>query len=352
MPFAFVLAWWAVTARSRGGLALLGLLAAIGTFAYPLMLPIPAMALAVWLWPERHRFGVRARLRGLWHGRRTLVWLIPLGVILILPLAGVAEKFGSAANVVLNPTRTLQSWGGDLTGYYEEAWFFAAPSAAQLIVIAPLLIARRRAVLRGRYRRCCGRASPSSSRSRWSSRCGFACASSASTSTSRSSRSCAPLVLVAAVTGLARLRDRRLAYVAIAIVFAGAYEGASDELDRTFDQLPKRVLELRALTADVPEGDSIRIDVIPTEQNWVAFMLHKRPLCSQRPLLGTSYPRVRASRRADWILTKRRVPAPADSTGRPARLLEDFVLWRAAPGLPGRENCSQAMVQGVTQVDQ
>ena len=102
----------------------------------------------------------------------------------------------------------------------------------------------------------------------------------------------------------------------------------------------------------MPKGDSIRLDVIPTEQNWVAFMLHERPLCSQRPLLGTSYPRVRESRRADFILTKRRVPAPADAAGPPVRKLEDFVLWRAAPGLPGPENCSQAMVQGVTQVDQ
>lgn len=353
MPFVFVLAWWAVAARSRGGLALLGLLAAIGTFAYPLMIPLPLLALAVWLWPERHRFGLRARARALWHGRRTLLWLVPLGFVLILPLAGVAEKFGSAANVVLNPSRTLRSWGGDLTTYYEEAWFFAASEGVQLLVVAPLLVVGVT---------LCFRARPALLARGFLVLFAFAAVFALWFRVREFGfyfhfkilAFVAPLVLLCGIAGLARWRPGGRAWVgavAAALLFAGAYESASDEVDRTFDQLPKKVLELRTLTADVPAGSSIRLDVAPSEQNWVAFMLHERPLCSRRPLLGTSYPRVRASRRADFILTKRRVAPPADADGL-VRRLEDFALWRAAPGLPGPENCSREMVQGVTQVDQ
>ncbi|MDQ3741141.1 MAG: hypothetical protein M3389_09395, partial [Actinomycetota bacterium] len=55
LPFALVLAWAAVRTRSRGSIALLALFLAVGAFAYPLALPIPLVALAALLWPERRR---------------------------------------------------------------------------------------------------------------------------------------------------------------------------------------------------------------------------------------------------------------------------------------------------------
>ena len=39
-----------------------------------------------------------------------------------------------------------------------------------------------------------------------------------------------------------------------------------------------------------------------------------------------------------------------DAIGRPALTLEDFVLYRENPAVPGRANCSQRMVQTVTNV--
>lgn len=349
LPFALVLSWWAVTQRSRGGLALLGLLLAVGAFAYPLMLPIPGLALAVWLWPHRRRLSPR-RL-GL--TRRSLAWVIPLTLILSLPIAGVLEKMNTGAQVVLNPSKSLRTWGGDLTTYYEEAWFLGMPDGATLILFAPALLWGGWLALR---------AAPAPVARGLAAVLAFAVVFAVVFRLREFGfyfhfkvlAFVGPLAVLIAVVGLARarVRGRPVAVVAVAALLGLSLEAAADELGRTFDQLPKRVLELRSVPDVVPPGDSVRIDVSPLEQNWIAFWLHERPVCSQRPLLGTAYPRVRRSRRADWIVAKRREPRPADAApGAPALLLEEFALYRARPDLPGRENCSQEMVRGVTQVD-
>jgi hypothetical protein len=79
-------------------------------------------------------------------------------------------------------------------------------------------------------------------------------------------------------------------------------------------------------------------------------MLHAHPLCSQHPLLNTSYPHVRSSRKADYILAGAGAPRPADAVGPPVRRLDAFTLYRESPSVPGPENCSRAMVQTVTSV--
>src|SRR4029077_13811888 len=86
LPFALVLSWWAVRERTRGGLALLALFLAIAAFAYPLALRIPLAALAVFLWPERRRLSPRR----VYHGRRSLLWMGPLGGVVLWAVAGGA----------------------------------------------------------------------------------------------------------------------------------------------------------------------------------------------------------------------------------------------------------------------
>ncbi|HYF27929.1 MAG TPA: hypothetical protein VD931_19455, partial [Baekduia sp.] len=353
MPFVIVLSWWAVqrleegTARqARGGFALLGLVTAVGAFAYPLMLPIPGIALAVWLWPQRGRLSPR-RL-GL--TRRSLLWLVPLGLV-TLPLAlGVLEKVVSGGNVVFDPTRSLRTWGGDLTTYYEEAWFFGLPSGIALAVLAPLLLLGAHLALRA--------VPPLLARGLvaiavfglvfavW-----FRLREFGHYFHFKVLAFTVPVALAVIAVGLGRLPRRWAAIGSLVLLLGFAVASANRELGRTFDQLPKRTLELRTLPAVVPPGDSIRLDADPQEQNWVAFMLHERPLCSRKPLLGTSYPRVPTSRKADFILAKRHEPRPADAAGPPVHVLEEWALYRQRPDVPGRENCSQRMVQSVTKVD-
>lgn len=347
LPFAIVLAWWAVQERTRGGLALLALFLAVGAFAYPLLLPIPLLALVVFLWPERRRLDPRR----LYRSRRSLLWMVPLAAALLVPVGGVLEKAASAYNVVFDPTKSLRTWGGDLETFFEEAWFFGIDSGVVLALAAPFLVYGAWLALREVPPRM---------------RKGFVAIFLFALVFAIEFRLrdygyyfhfkvlafVAPVALVVAAVGLGRLaRPWWLGPAACALLLFSALGSANAELGRTFDQLPRFVLELRSLDRDVPPGKSILIDVDPQEQNWIAYMLHERPLCSRRPLTGTSYPHVQRSRKADYILIKDDAPRPADAVGLPLRHLDAFILYRASPSIPGVDRCSRRMVQTVTTVD-
>ncbi len=345
LPFALVLAWWAVHERTRGGLFLLALFLAVGAFAYPLMLPIPLIALAIWLWPERRRFSPRR----LWRGPRSLLWMVPVGALLLIPLGGVIEKLGSGAKVAVDPTHSLETWGGDLLTFYEEAWFFGLPTGAALLVAAPFLLYGGHLALRA--------VPPVIARGLL-----------------------AVLVFAAVFAVWFRFRDfgyyfhfKVLAFVApLALDGRGSRPRARaprvgrarraaccSRSARPTASSASRSTSCRArrsscasLTRDVPAGDSIRLDVDPQQQNWAAYMLHQRRLCSQKPLEGTSYPHVRRSRKADFIVTEVKRPKPIDAIGdEPVRRLTSWTLWRTDPAVPGPDRCSQRMVQTVTTVD-
>ena len=136
----------------------------------------------------------------------------------------------------------------------------------------------------------------------------------------------------------------------VTLLLAFAISPVRQELGTTYDELPKTVLALRTVDAQLPPGKSVRLDVDPGKQPWVAYMLAGQPLCSQLPLLHTSYPHVPTSRKADYILVARGRPVPADALGPPVRRLQDFTLYRENPRVPGPDRCSQKMVQTVTNV--
>lgn len=348
MPFAFVLAWWAVKERTRGGMALLAVFTAVLAFAYPLALPIPLIPIVVLLWPERRR--VRPWLRARWNGPRSLLWMVPAAFVALVPIRGVVEKGASAYNVVFNPTRTLRNWGGDLTGYFPEPWFVGIAEWWLFIALLPVLgygvWLAVRTLPRGLRNGLLGVIAFAIVFGIW-----FRIREFGFYFHFKTLAFIAPIALTLAIVGLAKItRPRWAGPVAATVLLLSAFGSANDELSRTFDQLPKHVLALRSIDAALPPGASVRLDIDPQEQNWVAFMLHGQPLCSQLPLLETSYPHVRISRRADFILTKNDAPRPADATGRPVRQLQAFTLWRQRPGVPGRENCSQKMVQTIERV--
>jgi hypothetical protein len=343
MPFAMVLAPYAAAGRrTRATVALLLLFLAICGFAYPLALPLPLLVLAVVLWPERRALSPRR----LYRGRRSLVWIVPLTAILIVPIVGVIEKAHSAFNVVFNPGRSLQSWGGDVFDWFPEAQFLGVHEWAQLVVVGPLLAWGAYVGLRAAPRRI-----------RLALIALFAFAVFFAIEFRlrnygwyfhfKTLAFAAPVLIVTAAAGFSRVRR---GWIAVVLLLMFANNAGSNEIGVTFDELPKTTLQLRSLNAVVPAGDSIRIDIVPTEQNWIAFMLHGHPLCSQHPLLHTSYPHVRTSRKADYIVSPNDKPRPADALPTPVRRLDGYTLWRQKPSVPGVENCSQEMVQTVTSV--
>jgi hypothetical protein len=343
MPFAMVLAPYAAAQRrTRATVALLLLFLAVCGFAYPLALPLPLLVLAVVLWPERRALSPRR----LYRGRRSLLWIVPLSVILIVPIVGVIEKAHSAFNVVFNPGRSLQSWGGDVFDYFPEAQFLGVHQWAQLVVVAPLLAWGAFVALRAAPRRI---------RLALIALFAFAVVFAIEFRLRKygyyfhfkTLAFAAPVLLVTAAAGFARVRR---GWIAVVVLLMFANNAGSNEIGTTFDELPRSTLALRAVNAGIPANSSIRIDIVPTEQNWIAFMLHAHPLCSRHPLLNTSYPHVRISRKADYILTAVDAARPADAVGPPVRRLDAFTLYRQKPSVPGPENCSRAMVQTVTSV--
>ena len=343
MPFAMALAPYAAAGRrSRSTIALLLAFLAVCGFAYPLALPLPLLVLAVYLWPERRALSPRR----LYRGRRSLLWIVPLAFVLIVPIVGVIEKAHSAFNVVFNPGRSLQSWGGDVFDYFPEAQFLGVHQWAQLVVVAPLLAWGAFVGLRAAPRRV---------RLALIALFAFAVFFAIEFRLRRygyyfhfkTLAFAAPVLIVTAAAGFARVRR---GWIAVLLLLLFANNAASNEIGTTFDELPRSTLQLRDINAGIPADRSIRIDIVPTEQNWIAYMLHAHPLCSQHPLLNTSYPHVRISRKADYILTAVGGPRPADAVGAPVRRLDAFTLYRERPSVPGPENCSRAMVQTVTSV--
>jgi len=359
-PFALVLAWAVFrppegggedAARQAqhvraGGWALLALFVAICAFAYPLALPFPGIVLAVLWWLDRRRrreAGERvARLGDLYRGRRSLLWIVPLGVVLVVPLLGVVEKVESAARVVW-PTHPLDFWGGDLAGFIPTHWFFAMdgdwaiPGMVAVALLALLCLARQpRPVAAALLAALAfGMLAAAYFRQRdigWYFQ--FKLLAFA-----------APLALACAVAGAARLR--LAAPVVIGALLLSAHDGARWELQGTGFQLGRPLMELRAFDRALPPGASIRLDMAAPKQLWAAYFLSGHPLCSQAPLLATNYPHVPISRKADYVVVDKDLREPFDAVGPPIMSNDAFRVYYLRADLPGPENCSQRSIEGI-----
>ena len=360
VPFVIVLGWWSVRTagqRSRGGLVLTALFLLVCTLAYPLAGPIPALAIALfWLGDRRDRrrrgepvrpLRPRALTARVYRGRRSLLWMVPLGVALLIPLAAAAAKVSNAIQLLVGGG-SLRSWGGDLGAFLPTHQFFAISSAEALYVYGPLLALGIYLALRRRPRELA-----------W----GLVAVMAFGLLFALYMRHraygyyfhfkvlafVAPLILVVAVVGLGQMgrpwRLRALGVVLVLALLANAQSGAVGELGITLTQLPRTVLAVQTLDRELPPGSSIRLDMNPNLQLWTAYFLAAHPLCSQRPLLETAYPHVPLGRRARYILVHDDLLRPFDAQGRPLRQVGEFRLYRAKPHLPGPDTCSPRLVQ-------
>jgi hypothetical protein len=348
MPFTFVLGWWVVQPdlggrphARRGMLLLLALFAVVLVFAYPLAAPIPAVPIAVFLWSERRRrlrAGERVlRVRDLYRGRRSLVWMIPVCVLLLFPFGAVLGKAAGAA-AVLAPGRSLAAWGGDLRAFIPFNFFLSLPDSnlGNLLVLVLLYLAIRG--LRGQPRSLA-----------WG--LGGLLAIGLVVAVYLRHRAygyyfhfkllafCGPLLVAIAAVGADRLK--RLGPVWLAVFALATGVSAYDEVGATGFQLSTAEIELRDWATSLPAHASIRLDMQPATQLWSAYMLAARPLCSQKPLTSTDYPHVPRSRKADYIVAALDQPIPRDAAGPPLRANQQFALYRENPAVPGVDHCSQ-----------
>ncbi len=347
LPFTLVLGWWVVQPgigrRARQGTALLLLLfALVLVFAYPLAAPIPVVPIAVFIWLEWRRkiaSGERTlRVRDLYQGRRSLLWMVPVAVLLAVPAAGVIQKAWQAASVLLPGHQLSGSWKGDLTHFIPFDRFLSLPNspAAIVLVVGVLLLAVR------------GFAGQPRSLA-WG--LGGLLAFGLVLALYFRQRQygwyfefkllafIGPLVLLIATIGAAKLRSPGLACVAVlSVCTAGSIVA---EIKGTGSQLPQTTIQLAGWTKPLPPNASIRLDMWAPDQLWAAYFLSDRPLCSQTPLLGTDYPHVPASRKADYIVASPPTSHPRDASGRPLRVNGGYVLYRENPAVPGVSHCSK-----------
>ncbi|MGH2943498.1 MAG: hypothetical protein ACRDLN_12075, partial [Solirubrobacteraceae bacterium] len=350
MPFAIVLAWYTMRERTLGGLLLLAAFLGVLAFAYPLALPIPLMSAVVFYVMDRRRRGLRMIPRPRISSRRQLVWIVPLCLLLgAVPVQGVIEKT-SAARRVLTGGDSLENWGGDLIAFIPERFFLGLAAASTAALVIPLMAFGLVLALRRAPRDV-----------RWG--LGVVIAFGLAAAIYFRPRDygwyfhfkalafIAPIAVTAAVVGLSALPRRWLSIVAVLFVLGATRSGAADELSLTFDQLPKSLLELKTVDARLPRDASVRLDM-PADGRmlWAGIMLSGQPLCSQRPILETSYPHVAVSRAADYVLVDDDLRTPFDAVGPPVMRLDRFLLFRLRPGLPGGDRCSRRMVQTVTRL--
>jgi hypothetical protein len=254
----------------------------------------------------------------------------------------------TASDVVLDPTASLSSWGGDMFDYVPTHQFFsigwdwlAIPGVIAVCAVA--LSALRNGPLSARW--------------------GLGAIGVFGLTTALYFRQrdsgwyfefktlayVGPLIVAVAAVGLARLRWAGALLLAAFLVSAG--QSARSEIDVTPYQLSAEAIQLRDWAKHLPYNASVRLDVEPVTQLWPAYMMSRQRLCSVHPLLGTQYPHVRRSIKADYSLVgKLRRHRPPDAVGPAIFENKLYALYHLSPKTSDKENCSRAMIQTVKKI--
>lgn len=357
MAMSFALVLTAVLMRAdvarddrRRAAALLAIFLAVVTFAYPLAMPIAALPLLVFLWRERKRRlreGLPVpRVRSLWRGPKSLLWLVPAALLLAVPVNGALEKLYTAGGFVLDPSRTLQNWAGDMRSFIPLNHFMNLPDddTLRLLVIPIVWLAFKE--LRRQPREL------------YIGLGGLLAFGLVEAMIFRQREYgyyfhfkilafLMPLVLVIAAVATARIR-RWGPYLLAAFAIATAF-GARAELEATGHQLNNEVVALEDWASELPRDASIRLDMAGGVQLWAAYFLADRRTCSEAPITNTDYPHVPFSRKADYVLVHTDATRPAEAAGVALRHNDGFDLYAMDPGVTGPDRCSRKQLSRVTE---
>jgi hypothetical protein len=352
LPFLLLLGWRALAAPTRGTVALAALFAALALFAYPLLLPFPAVFLAAVAWQRRREIDWRGALR--LEGLRRRRWLWPLLAIPAIPVVavlvrGFVEKVGPAISAV-RPGGDLSGWGGGgVLPYLPFGRFLGIDGRTGIVVVLVLgvLVA---AVLGLRASR------PEVGRA-----LGVMLAGALLGAIYIRGRGdgelfyfkdlafAGPLILTLAVVGLALRTPRAVAVVGLVALTLALNEGTRREVAVTYGQLTPTMLDLRAWDREIPANESIRLDVPPIGwQLWSWYLLPRHRVSAPAPL-GGFFPHPPRGTVADLSLVKLPGKRPRDAVGAPLRANADFRLYRLRPSR-GRDTSSQALISDVKKI--
>jgi len=363
LPFILLFGWRYLSSPDRISAVLAVLFLALGLFAYPLMIPFPAVFLAVHAW----RIYRRARAEGRWPGwisklhipwprRRPVLW-VPIVIVAIPVVAelgrGVWEKSSEAVTVIL-PWQSLAGWGGNGLGWLPFPHFLGMPGAgwadyvgfAAVLVLAWLGARRIERELRvplvamvlvtaaiGIYFRL-----------RVGGELFFF----------KDLAFLGPYVILLALIELAALTtsaSRRAAVLGLVGLLGAAVivpASAAAEIDVTYDQANPSVLGLRHWDKALPRGSSVRIDVGENGYElWAVYMFSDHPLSAINPL-GGFFPYPVIGHKADYVLVLRSQGKPGDAIGAPLYANAQFELFRLNPDIPGPDISSRRLIDNAS----
>ncbi|MCW2967204.1 MAG: hypothetical protein JWM71_976, partial [Solirubrobacteraceae bacterium] len=353
LPFVLLCGWRFLRAPSPRSAALALLFTALALFTYPLLLPFPAVFFAVVAWTER------GRARDWGRSIRLPRWAYVVAIAIAIPVVavlvkGIVEKLVPALDA-LRPGGDLSGWaGGTVLPYLPFGRFLGVETAAlglEIVVVGAVLVAavvglRRSsrdvglglgilfagAILSGVYLRLRGQGELF-----WFKDLSFA----------------GPLILTAAVVGLASLAPHRVLRVAgaagLALLAFGLFDGTRREVKVTYELGSHNVLQIADWDRRLPASQTIRIDVPPGSwQLWSWYLLPRHRVSASQPL-GGFFPHPPFGLHADYALEQRPEPAPPDAVGPPVFSNPDFSLYRLRHS-PGPDTSSKALVYDVKKI--
>ncbi|HEX6712472.1 MAG TPA: hypothetical protein VF066_03765 [Thermoleophilaceae bacterium] len=333
LPFTVLAGYAYALEPSRRALGMFVAFALVGAFAYPLMLPFPLLAGAGAWWLCGHRLELRRPQR------RSLVWIVPLALLLIVPIAGVVQKVWDAVTLLVNPGNSLIGWQGDLQHYPPVGEFFAIfPNALSGAMAAAVIVLAFAGLWRAP--RALGRPLMATLAAALAFAIYFRAVKYGQYFYFKILSFAGPLLLVAAVSFVGGIRARVVAYGAIAALLVSALLSARSEIAADYDQLSPETIQLRDWAAKLPPDASIRLDTPRASQLWDAYMLSAHPLGSRDPI--TNYPHVPVSTGADYVLDRPLSPPPDGAAGSPLYRNARYRLWHLRAGAP--DTTSRRMV--------
>jgi hypothetical protein len=270
--------------------------------------------------------------------RRSLIWIVPLTLLLIVPIIGVIQKVWDAVTLLVNPGNSLIGWQGDLQHYPPVGEFFAIFPNALSGVMAAVVVGLGFAGL-WRAPRELGRPLIATLAAALAFAIYFRAVKYGQYFYFKVLSFAGPLLLVAAVAFLGRTR-RPIAVAGIAALLVSALLSARSEIATDYDQLSPETIQLRDWTATLPAGASIRLDTPRAWQLWDAYMLSSHPLGSRDPI--TNYPHVPLSAGADYVLDRPLLPPPDGAVGVPIARNAHYRLWLLRTNAP--DTTSRRMV--------
>jgi hypothetical protein len=366
LPFVLLFGWRYLNAPDRRGAVLFVLFAVLCLLAYPLIIPFPAVflvACALAVWQRRRAEGRPVRwIAALELPRprpRSLLW-IPI-VLIAVPAVyvlgrGFVEKTFDALQVIL-PGTSLAGWSGSALSFLPFPEFVGIAGTAVVDFVGLALVCLLAAVGLSRLR----------SEVRWP--LGAMVILTALVGVYFRERTdgqlfffkdlafLGPYVLMLALVALGWLVSSRVwrlaavGLVGIVLALLVIPAGAEREIDATFPQANRYVLQLRTWNRELPKGSSVLVDIYPSGwQLWASYMLVSHPLSTPNPL-GGIFPHPAVGNVADYLIALRSKPPPRWAVvGPPVLANPQFEVWHENQKLPWPNVSTRPLVYDLTSI--